>query len=364
MSRKPSEHDLPPKKIAMIAAIGIIGIVIGTLFTLTVPEKRTSRQRGGSALGHNLPLHQSVGRETNNMVWIPSGSFYMGSTNGAPDEQPQHLVTLNGFWMDKYEVTNEDFARFVKATGYITVAERKPKAEDFPGAPAESLVPGSVVFEPPPGEVTLENHMVWWQYRPGANWRHPEGPNSNIDGKEKYPVVHVCWEDAVAFAKWAGKRLPTEAEWEYASRGGLDRKPFVWGDEPDTAQKKANIWQGKFPKQNTAIDGFTAQAPVGSFPRNGYGLCDMAGNVWEWCSDWYRPDYYAKSPAVNPPGPTDSLDPNEPGIQKKVIRGGSYLCSDVYCSGYRPSARMKSSPDTGLSHTGFRCVSVTPTKLP
>lgn len=364
MSRKPTPHDLPPKKIALIAFIGITGIVLGTLYTLTVPDKRPVRQRGSSSLGHTVPIHQSVGRETNNMVWIPSGSFYMGSTNGAPDEQPQHLVTLNGFWMDEYEVTNEDFARFVKATGYVTVAERKPKAEDFPGAPEEALVPGSVVFEPPPGEVTLENHMVWWQYLPGASWRHPGGPGSSIEGKEKYPVIHVCWEDAAAFAKWAGKRLPTEAEWEYASRGGLDRKPFIWGDQPDTAQKKANIWQGRFPKENTRVDGFEAQAPVGSFAPNGYGLYDMPGNVWEWCSDWYRPDYYAKSPAVNPQGPPDSFDPNEPGMPKKVIRGGSYLCSDVYCSGYRPSARMKSSPDTGLSHTGFRCVSAVPTSLP
>jgi sulfatase modifying factor 1 len=365
MSRKPSEHDLSPKKIALIAAIVIGGIVIGTFFTLTIPEQRPNRQRAtGSALGHSVPLQQSIGRETNNMVWIPSGTFYMGATNGAPDEMPQHLVTVNGFWMDKYEVTNEQFAKFVKATGYITVAERKPKAEDFPGAPAEALVPGSVVFDPPPNVESLENHLIWWQYRPGANWRHPDGPNSSIDGKEKLPVIHVCWQDADAFAKWAGKRLPTEAEWEYAARGSLDRKPFIWGDDPNRKNKSANIWQGKFPNQNLAEDGFATLAPVGSFAPNGYGLYDMAGNVWEWCADWYRPDYYAKSPAINPPGPPDSLDPEEPGMAKKVIRGGSYLCSDVYCSGYRPSARMKSSPDTGLSHTGFRCISTLPVALP
>jgi formylglycine-generating enzyme required for sulfatase activity len=288
----------------------------------------------------------------------------MGTTNGAPDEMPQHLVTLNGFWMDKYEVTNEQFEKFVKATGYVTVAERKPKPEDFPGAAAKALVPGSVVFDPPPNVESLENHLIWWQYRPGANWRHPDGPNSTINGKEKLPVIHVCWQDAEAFAKWAGKRLPTEAEWEYAARGGLDRKPYTWGDDPNQKNKKANIWQGKFPNQNLAEDGFATLAPVGSFAPNGYGLHDMAGNVWEWCADWYRPDYYAKSPPINPPGPPESFDPEEPNIPKKVIRGGSYLCSDVYCSGYRPSARMKSSPDTGLSHTGFRCVSALPVALP
>lgn len=361
MSRKPSPHDLPPKTIALIAIIGIGAIVLGTLFTLTVPEQR-QRKRGktGSALGHAVPIQQSVGRETNGMVWIPSGTFYMGSTNGNPDEAPQHLVTVPGFWMDKHEVTNEQFEKFVKATGYVTVAERKPDPKDFPGADPSVLVPGSVVFAPPPGEVPLDNHLVWWQYKPGASWRQPEGPGSSIEGKEKYPVRHVCWEDATAYAKWAGKRLPTEAEWEYAARGGLDRMPYVWGEKMDATHTRANIWQGKFPNENTELDRYRDLAPVGSYSTNGYGLHDMAGNVWEWCQDWYRPDYYASSPAYNPQGPEDSLDPAEPGVAKKVIRGGSYLCSDVYCAGYRPSARMKSSPDTGLSHTGFRCVSAAP----
>lgn len=355
MSRKPSPHDLPPKKIALIAIIAIGGIILGTLFTLTVPEQRPNRQRA-NGLGHVVPIQQSVGRETNGMMWVPPGTFYMGSTNGNPDEMPQHLVTLNGFWMDKYEVTNEKFERFVKATGYVTVAERKPKAEDFPDAPTNALVPGAVVFSPPAGEVSLDDQLAWWKYRPGANWRHPDGPDSNIDGKGKFPVVQVCWEDAQAYAKWASKRLPTEAEWEYASRGGLDRQPYVWGKEPDIGNRKANIWQGKFPSQNTAADGFAALAPVGSFPPNGWGLYDVAGNVWEWCADWYRPDYYEKSTKENPRGPSDSYDPNEPGLAKRVTRGGSYLCSELYCTGYRPSARMKTSPDTGLSHTGFRCV--------
>jgi len=357
MSRKPSPHDLPPKTLALIAVIGLGAIILGTIFTLSVPE---TRKRRGAGIGHPQPIQASVGRETNGMMWIPSGSFYMGSTNGNPNEMPQHFVTLNGFWMDKFEVTNEQFEKFVKATGYVTVAERKPDPKDFPGAPAEALVPGSVVFAPPANVRSLENHMIWWQYRAGASWRHPDGPDSTIEGKEKYPVVQVCWEDAAAYAKWAGKRLPTEAEWEYAARGGLDRQPYVWGADANSTEKRANIWQGEFPNENTGADGYKALAPVGSFRPNGYGLFDMAGNVWEWCQDWYRPDYYAQSPEVNPPGPAESLDPDEPGIAKKVIRGGSYLCSDVYCSGYRPSARMKSSPDTGLSHTGFRCVSAVP----
>jgi sulfatase modifying factor 1 len=358
MSRQPSPHDLPPKTIALIAVIGIGAIVVGTIFTMTVPEHRR-RGHGGAGLGHPIPMQQSVGRETNGMVWIPSGTFYMGSEKGSADEKPVHLVTLNGFWMDKYEVTNDQFDKFVKATGYMTVAERKPGAEQLPGVKAEELAPGSVVFRPPPGEVSLTNQLAWWKFVAGADWRHPDGPESSIEGKEKYPVVHVCWEDAVAYAKWAGKRLPTEAEWEYASRGGLDRQPYTWGAETPDA-KKANLWQGKFPSDDTGADGFKGTAPVGSFQPNGYGLYDMAGNVWEWCADWYRPDYYTNSPPLNPQGPPDSLDPEEPGVSKRVMRGGSYLCNDVYCAGYRPSARMKSSPDTGLSHTGFRCVTLTP----
>jgi formylglycine-generating enzyme len=293
------------------------------------------------------------------MVYITGGTFWMGDPE-KPDAQPIHEVTVDSYFIDKTEVTNEEFEKFVKATNYVTTAERKPDPKDFPDAPADKLVPGSVVFTPPPGEVSLENFWSWWSYSAGTNWRHPEGPQSDLKGREKHPVVHVSWFDANEYAKWAGKRLPTEAEWEYAARGGLSKKPFIWGDEiPGKAKDgkwQANIWQGKFPNENTAVDGFKSTAPVASFAPNGYGLYDMSGNVWEWCADWYTPDYYSKSPAKNPQGPNDSFDPEEPGAKKRVQRGGSYLCNDCYCAGYRPGARMKCTPDTGLSHAGFRCV--------
>jgi sulfatase modifying factor 1 len=328
-------------------------------FFVPQPNGPASNPTNAPVVPNSVPAGRtnSAAADTNGMVWIPGGTFWMGAEDGRPDEAPVHQVTVDGFWIDRTEVSNEQFEKFVRATSYVTVAERKPDPKEFPDAKPELLVPGSVVFSPPTGEVPLTDVSAWWEYVPGANWRHPEGPDSSITGREQHPVVHVAWEDAVAYAQWAGKRLPTEAEWEYASRGGREKEPYVWGKEQVPGGKwQANIWQGRFPNENTVADGFKGTAPVASFAPNGYGLHDMAGNVWEWCADWYRPDYYGQSPAKNPPGPDSSFDPEEPGARKRVQRGGSYLCNDSYCSGYRPGARMKCTPDTSLSHTGFRCV--------
>jgi len=299
--------------------------------------------------------------EVDGMILIPPGTFWMGCEEKAfVDTTPIHQVRVDGFWLDKTEVTNDQFARFVDATGYKTIAERKPEAKDFPGAPPENLVPGSLVFTPPAHPVPLSSHYQWWRYVPGASWRHPEGPASNLTGRLHHPVVQVAWDDAVAYAIWAHKRLPTEAEFEYAARGGLDRKWFSWGDELKPGGKwRANIWQGKFPNQNTVEDGFKSTAPVGSFPANGYGLYDMTGNVWQWCSDWYRSDYYASLSAgksvANPKGPSDSFDSMEPGTRKRVQRGGSFLCTDQYCARYLVGARGKGEVSSGCSNVGFRC---------
>jgi len=297
------------------------------------------------------------------MTWIPGGEFWMGSAEERmTDAQPWHRVYVDGYWMDKTEVTNKQFANFVKTTGYTTVAEHKPRTGDYPQAIAENLVPGSVVFSPPDHPVPLDNHFRWWNYVPGANWRHPEGPKSEITGRMNHPAVHIAYEDAMAYCKWDGKRVPTEAEFEFASRGGLDRKRYAWGDEfMPGGRHVANTFQGHFPDTNSSEDGYRGTAPVGSFPANGYGLFDMAGNVWEWTSDWYRPDYYqtlaaSGKIASNPQGPTDSFDPNEPGVQKKVQRGGSYLCTDQYCARYIAGGRGKGELDTGTNHLGFRCV--------
>jgi sulfatase modifying factor 1 len=300
-------------------------------------------------------------KERDGMVQIPAGTFWMGCNEESfVDVRPIHQVHVYGFWLDKTAVTNEQFARFVKATNYVTIAECKPNAKDFPGAPPENLVPGALVFIPPLHPVPLNNHYQWWRYVPGANWKHPEGHRSDLKDRSHYPVVQIAWDDAVAYAKWAGKRLPTEAEYEYAARGGLDRKQFSWGNDLKPGGKwQANIWQGHFPSNNTAEDGFRSTAPVASFPANGYGLYDMTGNVWEWCSDWYRADYYQILPTGkvmnDPHGPDESLDPSEPGVKKRVLRGGSFLCTDQYCARYLVGARGKGEVSSGCCNIGFRC---------
>ncbi len=285
------------------------------------------------------------------MILIQGGKFRMGSDAGLMDEQPIHEVTISAFLIDEHEVSNAQFSEFVKATGYVTTAEIKPDPKDFPGVPAANLVPGAGVFVESKG----------WTYKPGASWRKPEGEGSSIQKKMDHPVVQVSWDDATAYAKWAGKRLPTEAEWEFVARYKNGDKEFLWGDNDISETKpQANIWQGEFPVKNSNADGFRTTAPIKSFPPSPAGSYDMAGNVWEWTDDWYRPDSHAQCEPTNPKGPKDSVDPEEPGVMKKVIRGGSFLCSLTGCRGYRPSARMKSSPDTGLMHLGFRCVKSLP----
>jgi formylglycine-generating enzyme len=315
---------------------------------------------------------KSPGPAPEGMVWIPGGEFSMGAngeSDGASccspatvaDTGPIHRVHVDGFWMDATDVTNAEFEKFVKATGYVTVAERAPTREEFPTAPPENLVAGSVVFTPTSEPVPLDDHYQWWSYVKGANWRHPEGPKSDIKGRQNCPVVQVAYSDAVAYAKWAGKRLPTEAEWEFADRGGLTGKLYAWGDDFKPGGKfMANTYQGQFPVKDTGEDGFAGIAPVKSFPPNSYGLYDMAGNVWQWCSDWYRADAYSQAtPGAltrNPSGPADSADPAEPGVAKRVMRGGSFLCTDQYCTRYMAGTRGKGEPDTGTNHLGFRCV--------
>jgi formylglycine-generating enzyme len=306
------------------------------------------------------------------MVWVPGGEFSMGASESSDglcgvhgvtrDALPVHRVYVDGFWMDETEVTNAQFARFVKATGYVTVAERTPTAEEFPGAPAANLVTGSTVFTPTLTPVALTDHYRWWRYQKGANWRHPEGPGSSIKRRDGYPAVQVAWEDAAAYAKWAGKRLPTEAEWEFAARGGLSGKLYAWGEDFHPGGKAAaNTYQGPFPVKDTGEDGYAGLAPVKSFAPTGYGLYDIAGNAWEWVSDWYRPDYYARLASTgivarNPQGPDEPFDPAEPGEKKRVQRGGSFLCTDQYCTRYMVGTRGRGEARTASNHLGFRCV--------
>ena len=331
-----------------------------------------SRFKSGSAEAESKSNAMSV---TANMIYIEGSSFQMGADNeqARPDEYPKHDVKVSGFWIDTHEVTNAQFNKFVEATGYVTTAEKKPDWEEMkkqlppgtPKPPDDVMVAASLVFKPTDQAVDLNNYAQWWEWVPGANWRHPFGPDSDIVGKDNYPVVHVSWYDAQAYANWAGKRLPTEAEWEYAARGGISGKVYPWGDEHiDVRTVKANSWQGQFPNYNAERDGFFGLAPIKTFKPNNFGLYDMSGNVWEWCSDWYHHDYYKMTANQkllnNPKGPISSYDPMEPSVPKRVQRGGSFLCNDSYCSGYRVASRMKSSPDTGMSHVGFRCVSDAP----
>lgn len=327
-----------------------------------------TNSRFSSDIAHNF--QQDPNQSTADMILIPGGTFNMGADDDRAwrDEYPKHQVQIDSFWMDIHEVTNAQFAAFVAATNYITTAEKAVDWDEIkkalpPGTPKpddSQLAAASLVFVATQNAVPLDNVSQWWRWKKGANWRQPEGPGSDIIGKENHPVVHVSWFDAVAYCNWAGKRLPTEAEWEYASRGGLQDNPYAWGDEALLEGKpKANTWEGNFPYQNKVRDGFYLSAPVSTYAANGYGLYDMSGNVWEWCADWYHENYYetlASQTAVNPKGPETSYDSNEPYAQKRVSRGGSFLCHKSYCSGYRNSMRMKTTPDTGSIHTGFRAV--------
>lgn len=310
------------------------------------------------------------------MVWVPVAEFSMGSADplARRNERPVHRVREGGFFADETEVTNEQFHAFVDATGYVTVAERKPdwgelKQQLPPGTPRppeEMLVPGSLVFSPPePGtaRAAARGPMSWWSWVPGADWKHPHGPGSSIEGMDDHPVVHVCWEDADAFARWAGKRLPTEAEWERLARGDAADEPYVWGDRKPLPTD-ANIWQGEFPVRNTEADGYARSCPVRAFPPNSLGIYGVAGNVWEWTADWFRSDAYARRVEadpdagiyVSPPGPAEPWDADDPVAAKRTIRGGSFLCHASYCASYRPSARMATTPDSSSEHMGFRCV--------
>jgi sulfatase modifying factor 1 len=384
MAKKPQKDAIFPSNnsklpIILVAVIALIGIIAWHFKSKSASVstarsiQTTQAPAPSSPFQETIPNKQPAPAEApEGMVWIPGGEYSMGAADpremnhGGPDAmddaRPIHRVYVDGFWMDKVEVTNEEYARFVKATGYKTVAERTPRAEDFPGAPPENLVAGSVVFTPTSQPVPLNDHYQWFAYIKGANWRHPTSPASSIKGSEKYPVVQIAYEDAETYAKWAGKRLPTEAEWEFAARGGLTGKIYIWGDELNPNGKwMANSYQGQFPIKEVSEDGAEGITKVAKYPANGYGLYDMAGNVWEWCNDWYRPDYYsilasASAVARNPKGPTESYDPGEPAEKKRVHRGGSFLCSDQYCTRYMVGTRGKGEISSASNHVGFRCV--------
>ena len=370
---------------AIALVVIVVGVAAGIYFANLSREAaepvpaaaRTGASMPGATVTDFEPTQPddaaAPGPAPDGMAWIPGGEFSMGAVDplgqdanvvgmqATEDSRPIHRVRVSGFWMDRTEVTNRQFAAFVKATGYVTVAERTPRAKDFPGVPPDDLVAGSVVFTPPDHAVPLDTHFRWWSYVHGASWRHPQGPASDLNGRDEFPVVHVAYEDAEAYAKWAGKRLPTEAEWEFAARGGMSGQQYPWGNEFLVAGKfMANTHQGHFPHEDSQADSHGGIAKVASYPANGYGLFDVAGNVWEWASDWYRPDYYAKlaraGVASDPRGPDSSYDPAEPGVSKRVHRGGSFLCTEQYCSRYMVGTRGKGEPSTGTNHLGFRLV--------
>jgi len=300
------------------------------------------------------------------MIWIPGGEFLMGSNDFYPEERPAHRVFVDGFWMDAHLVTNDEFREFAERTGHATMAERQPDPVDYPGADPALVVPGSLVFQRPPGPVPLDDIRAWWAYVPGASWRCPDGAGSTLNGRERHPVTHVACEDAEAFAQWAGAELPTEAEWEFAARGGLEGSIYVWGDEfaPDR-RPLANTWQGRFPWENLRLDGYEGTSPVCAFPPNGYGLYDMAGNVWEWTSDLFTARHSAqpdkacctpRNPRVRSPEQSRAAGMPDGHIPRRVVKGGSYLCAPNYCLRYRPAARQGQAIDTSACHIGFRCI--------
>ena len=300
-----------------------------------------------------------MGHGPKDMVWIPGGDFLMGSSDFYPEERPVHRVAVDGFWMDEHPVTVAEFRRFVKATAHVTWAELAPDPRDYPDADQELMVPGSLVFHPTSGPVDLSDYRNWWSWIPGAEWRHPEGPESTLHGRERHPVTHVAYSDAEAYAAWMGKQLPTEAEWEFAARGGLEGRVFTWGDEfAPTGKMMANTWQGEFPWQNLDLDGYERTSPVKSFPPNGYGLFDMAGNVWEWTSDFFTPRHPSQTgrPCCMPTNPRVNSPETSQHIARRVTKGGSHLCAPNYCLRYRPAARQGEAVDTSTSHIGFRCI--------
>lgn len=359
--------------------IGFVSVALAVVLVTACNQTQKAEQVAGgtdvdsaaTCVSHGIPSraaaiaesekkHTFLGADDAAMVYIQGGTFLMGTADFA-DASPVHEVAVDGFWMDEHEVTNAQFARFVAATGYQTVAERPLDPKDFPDVPLDALQPGSAVFTPPNQAVGLANHLQWWRYVNGASWRHPEGPGSGIRDRESEPVVHIAYEDAAAFAKWAGKRLPTEAEWEYAARAGHSNSTYYWGNDlKPKGQWVANVYQGNFPVEDKGEDGYKGVAPVKSYQPNAWGLYDMDGNVWEWCSDYYRPDYYKNSPSANPKGPTDSYDPMEPGAVKRVQRGGSFLCNEQYCERYIAGSRGKGEISSGSNNLGFRCVSDQP----